>query len=228
MAKSGTVQNPFLFGAGDVALQRFLMLGIMVAGKHAGVQQQKLDQLLDTLGGPFTARQTIFDQLHALYLESGSPHLKIGADAQKFVREEKSLLVRALLSVKTGQYTKLAWSFTELGRRKDEINLRFSSRDHLCSIPGVGMKTASFFIMFTRPGAQMVCLDTHILRYMRETPGFKDVPLSTPPSRTPYLILERQWLKHCERLGRVPAELDFELWSKASKTMKNPKFLTQL
>lgn len=201
-----------------------------MAGKHAGTQQVKLDQLLNIMGYPFKedAGRTIFDVLHEWYVEDGSPVLRIGADAQKLVSRGVNMLVRSLQSVRSGQYTRLAWCLSELGRRKNELNLRTCTRDELCSLPGIGMKTASFFIMFTRPGTQMACLDTHILAYMHATPGFKHVPSSSPPSRTPYLILEQQWLKHCRELGREPAELDFEIWSKASRTMNNPKFLTQL
>lgn len=191
-ADPGTVYNPFVFDATDHQLQRMLMTGVVVAGKVARQQQDKLDQFEVLLWRRAEKAATVFNAMLQV----------ANMDGWSGVED-------MLRKVKMGQYTRVIAAFR--GMVEAKLDLRTCSRDDLVKIPGIGLKTASFFIMFTRRNANIACLDTHILAYMREHNMHPQVPRSTPPPKL-YLELEKVWLFHCKEINRDPAELDFEIW----------------
>jgi thermostable 8-oxoguanine DNA glycosylase len=89
------------------------------------------------------------------------------------------------------------------------LDLKTCSIADLQAIPGIGPKTARFFVLHTRPGAQVACLDTHILKFLAKQ-GFK-VPKSTPSGKR-YLELEKAYLDLCEENSWDPAQKDIEIW----------------
>ncbi len=92
-----------------------------------------------------------------------------------------------------------------------KLNLRTCSREELCKIYGIKMKTASCFIMHSRPNVRMAGLDRHILRFLRDR-GV-DAPQSTPSIKK-YLELEEIYLNICDVEERNPAQFDLEIWNK--------------
>jgi DNA uptake protein ComE-like DNA-binding protein len=116
-----------------------------------------------------------------------------------------------LRSVRTGRYATLEKTFTELTTR--DINLRTCAPEELEEIPGIGPKTARFFIMWTRPGARYAALDTHVLRWLRGK-GI-DAPRTTPSGRK-YRELENIFLWYADSMGLSPRELDAQIWSEAT------------
>jgi len=192
-AEPGTVYNPFLYDATDDRLQYFFLTGIVVAGKVARQQQDKLQKFTQLLRARVGEAPHIFSAIRKLITIDGVHGLN-----------------DLLKQVKMGQYTRITAAFTKAA--SPELDLRTCTRDQLCEIPGVGMKTASFFILFTRPKAGIACLDTHILAYMREKQLAPGIPSVTPGSKALYLALEKVFLKHCYELDRDPAELDFAIW----------------
>jgi hypothetical protein len=230
--KSGTVQNPFLYDADDAALQRFFLLGAFVAGKHAGVMQQKLDAFLAGLNGFVQdgKKREPFQIIHALWASSGMPD-KDGIPTQGRTSSAAAPLPALLREVRTGQYARLARLLNEIAWRVHvrQMKLRTMTRQEICELPGIGMKTASMFCMFTRRGTRMACLDTHILKYMKQHKLLPGVPDATPSSSVLYLKLEQAWLDHCDELQQDPAAYDFEIWKAHSTTMKpGSKFLAQM
>lgn len=197
----GTVYNPMLLNGTDAQLQKLLMTGVVVAGKVARIQQEKLDAFLLQLRNHLVAHKspyanhTPFDQVSAVLGSAGG-----------------ELVIEQLLkSVKLGKYKLLLASFQAMAWGC--YDLRTCTREDLCNIPGVGMKTASFFILFTRPGVRMCCLDTHILQYMKEHELADDVP-RVPRSKKDYLRLEQAFLRYCDEKHphETPAEVDFNIW----------------
>lgn len=89
------------------------------------------------------------------------------------------------------------------------LNLKTCTVDDLQAIPGIGPKTARFFLLHTRPDAMVACLDTHILKFLRI--NGHDAPVSTPSGKR-YLELERIYLDMCVRNGWNPAEKDIQIW----------------
>lgn len=224
----GTVESPFLFDATDTQLERFFLLGAFVAGKHAGMQQIKLDQMLDNLQVQHPFGTSPLDMLQRCWVMDGCPRANLGGEVAELVAHNMYIPAH-LKAVKAGQYTRLSWLFYRVAAlyHDEQFDLRTITREQLIELPGYGLKTASFFLMFTRPGIEMSCLDVHILKYLREKGLAVDAPKSTPPPRE-YMRLEQVFLQHCRTLGRNPAELDFEIWCANSVTMKSRKFLSKM
>jgi thermostable 8-oxoguanine DNA glycosylase len=79
-------------------------------------------------------------------------------------------------------------------------------------VKDIGMKTARFFVMHSRPNQQVACLDTHILKWLGEQGH--EVPTRTPRGQK-YLDLEKIFLDYCNKMGKTPAQLDLEIWNGA-------------
>ena len=56
--QEGTVYNPMLLNGTDAQLQKLLMTGVVVAGKVARIQQEKLDEFLLQLRNFLVARRS--------------------------------------------------------------------------------------------------------------------------------------------------------------------------
>jgi thermostable 8-oxoguanine DNA glycosylase len=93
------------------------------------------------------------------------------------------------------------------------LDLRECSVSDLEAIYGIGPKTARAFIMWSRPNVQHACLDTHILKWLRDQ-GVEGVPKSTPTGKK-YLTLEQTYLKMVPE-GKTAAEFDLEIWKEYS------------
>ena len=77
---------------------------------------------------------------------------------------------------------------------------------------GIGPKSSRYICMCLDPqNARYAALDTHVLKWMRHL-GY-DAPKSTPPAGDKYNKLERLFLEECDKRGRIPAELDLEIWT---------------
>jgi 8-oxoguanine DNA glycosylase-like protein len=195
----GTLYNPFLHNGTDTQLQTLLLTGIVVAGKTARPQQEKLARFLAVMRRNVQGCDITFGR----HVRNPTPFEALGFADSLYIREQ-------LEAVRMGQYARITPAFIQLGEQKPD--LRAITRDQLCGFHGLGMKTASFFLLFTRVKAGLACLDVHILRYMRELNLCDNIPNTTPGSRRKYLELEKVFLNHCQVLDRDPAELDFEIW----------------
>jgi len=172
------------FDRTQAELEEFLLFSIVVAGKNAFVQAQKLHQFLAfSTTSPF---ETI------RYLD------------------RNGLLDSALRSVKMGQYERIGNAFRGVANFfSGESNVTMSL-PLLESIKGVGMKTSRFFFMHTLPNQQYACLDTHILQWLGEKGH--EVPKMTPRGQK-YLWLEQAFLAYCRELNMTPADLDLQIWN---------------
>lgn len=127
-----------------------------------------------------------------------------------------------------GQYDRLSKCWQTIGfgeldgtRIKSGDFLRNASREDFTVIPGIGLKTASFFIMSNRPWVEMAVLDVHILRFLaREFPKYP-VPEQTPQDEDEYNRLEAMFLGCSCKFNMSPAELDLALWQEASNNNNN-------
>ena len=95
-----------------------------------------------------------------------------------------------------------------------QIDLHSCNRTQLVKIKGIGYKTASMFLMYTRRNFTGACLDTHILKYLRDETSVQNVPESTPVTRLEYLRLENDFLNIVKASNKSVAEFDFEIWSR--------------
>ena len=201
----GTVDNPFLFDAKVPELEKFVLVNMFVAGKNASVQQAKLDQFVNCVRRDLG--EHIVDTLGVL----SAIHNTLTND------EVNDKVLGWLKEVKSGQYSRLTNGIVQLAEHigSGKIDLKNCNRAQLTKIKGIGYKTASMFLMYTRRnGPPVACLDTHILKYLREETQTPNVPLTTPVVRAEYRRLEDAFLAIVRTTGKSVAEFDFEIWSR--------------
>jgi hypothetical protein len=200
----GTVDNPFLYDAGIPELEKFILVNMFVAGKNASIQQLKLDQFVDCV------RRDLGDYVvDTLGVLSAINNCLTSATLNDTV-------LGWLKEVKAGQYTRLTTGIIQLAEYigAGKLDLKKCTRGDLVRVKGIGWKTASMFLLYTRRNAKTACLDTHILKYLREEAAIPDVPLTTPTIKSDYIRLEAAFLEIVRLAGKTVAEFDFEIWSR--------------
>lgn len=170
-------------------LEEFLLFAILVAGKTAKTQAEKLEAFLKSkkhVGLP--SDTTPFQYL--IYLTNLQD------------------MVTPMKAYKLGQYNRIEKAFRgilQFQGKLDSVTL-----DDLESIEGIGPKTARFFLLHSRPNQKVAALDTHILKFLAMM-GYK-VPKATPSNKKKYRKIELGFLAECERLEKDPATLDLQIW----------------
>jgi endonuclease III len=117
-----------------------------------------------------------------------------------------------LRHVRTGRYSVLLRAFRWIIEK--DLDLATVSVAELEACPGVGPKTARFFVAWTRPHERVAVLDVHILRWLRAR-GY-DAPTSTPRAGELYDQLERAFIAEADERGKTPRELDLAIWEAGS------------
>lgn len=195
------VQNVTRFDRTDHELEAFFLLAVLVAGKNAKVQQEKLKAFLQpTLAycsGPIDFLWRLCEG-------------EMGYDAPP-------TLVAEMKKHKLGQYGRLAKCFRQLVERTRTLELSKWKVADLEDLHGVGPKTARFFLLHSQPGLRLAVLDTHILAWLRDVKKCRRVPRVTPGDRKKYQFWENRFLYFCDQMGKTPAELDLEIWNQRSK-----------
>lgn len=198
----GTVDNPFLYDASLPELERFILINMFVAGKNASIQQVKLDQFIGCVRRDIG--ENIVDTLGILSaIHNTIPSAEVNDKVFGWLKE-----------VKSGQYSRLTSGITQLAEwiGSGQINLQDCNRAQLVKIKGIGYKTASMFLMYTRRSMKVACLDTHILKYLRDETPVQNVPEFTPVTKAEYIRLESEFLNIVKDSGKSIAEFDFEIW----------------
>lgn len=171
----------------EAQLEEFLLFAIIVAGKKASMQAEKLESFLseDKTLSPFSLIQKMLNN---------------------------NVLMENITKHRLGQYKKIYKSFTQILQFQNKLST--ISVDDLESIHGIGPKTSRFFLLHSRPNQQYAVLDTHILKYMNAQ-GYK-VPKSTP-SKQKYKIVEEQFIKIAETQSLSLADFDLAIWNMYSQ-----------
>lgn len=178
----------------DAELQGFLMFSAAVAGKNADTTIVAVRKLLRAIGADdgFTPFEAV-RRYTRLY----------GCEEFKGRIRESGM----------GCFTSRCKSFLSMAH--SELDLRACTREQLCSLHGIGFKTASMFILFTRRDAgNIAILDVHILRWLHNERNFSDVPLQTPANIGAYERVEKLFVREYHRSGfeGTLAEFDYHLW----------------
>lgn len=192
------------FNRTDEELEELILFLIFVAGKKASTIVKQLESFLNC---ETTVRP--FDLIR--------------------IRACEGLLRHHLEKNRLGQYTKLERALTELVG--SGINLRTCTKEDLMAIHGIGRKSASCFLAWTRKGERVAMLDTHILKWIRHAQhnlGWLDekhplkyfhsylkdvtIPKSTPSSKKLYDTLETFYLDYCDKMGLDPTAYDLHIW----------------
>lgn len=165
-------------------LEEFWLFCMVVAGKKAMTQAKLLDTFLE--GYRSDSEQTPFDILRDM--------------------QGKGLLGQQLRASRLGQYTRLERAFV----MSLTLDLKTCSVTDLENLPGVGSKTARFFLLHTRPNQQIAVLDTHVLHHMRDL-GLT-TQKGTPPKGPKYDALEKVFIKLALASGMSIADYDLHIW----------------
>lgn len=192
--------NPYSitnFNRTDYELQEFLLFCIVVAGKTAHIQADKLDYFLND------SKVALNSFCSDKQLDNIKPFDIIN------LLNENNILLLQIIKAKLGQYNKIYKAFQYISNIKNKINLKECTTEELEIIPGVGLKTSRFFILHSRNTTSIAVLDVHILKFLKSLGH--DVPKTTP-NKKKYYFLEQKFLDYCRNENMHPAEADLEIW----------------
>ena len=211
--------------------QEFLMFGAAVAGKDARFTSKQLGRAWSSLRYQETKRRTQARM-------RAEPHIHPRQHFERAAAEVKQLspyeLVRSARNLEgtlhragATPHTLRAKTFRALAQR--DLAPEKADFETLASVPGVGSKTAKFYLTHSRAGERHAVLDTHLLGWMRDH-GVR-APRHTPGSPTQYRKLEQQYLAladkhvgpgtscpHCPHAGAAAhADFDLNVWRDRSQ-----------
>ena len=191
------------FDRTEEELQLFLLFCIVVAGKTAYIQADKLEQFLCSVNERLMMPLCV------------SPFQTIKS------ADQHGILMEEIQKAKLGQYKKIHSAFKYISER--EYNLKRMTPDQLELIPGVGMKSSRFFLLHSDINYQnnIAILDTHILKFIKENIDDR-APKSTPTIRVTYKYWEDVFLHWCELNNKNVADFDLEVWKSFARTKKDP------
>lgn len=181
-------------------LQEFLLFCVMCAGKSSTVQAQKLSHFLSL----FSKRPgwTHFERLRGL---------------------SKETMLRYLKEAKVGKYKLIGDCIWLISPAHGLCDLHtwnidpHEKRKALIECPGIGIKTASLFLLHSERDSRMAVLDTHLLKYLRKLYPKARIPKASPQSMDKYREIEDMWLGYCYRNGHDPATHDLNVWKEKGK-----------
>ena len=185
-----TPHNITNYNRTQAELEEFLLFAILVAGKTAKTQAEKLNQFLTSAK---VCDISPFDWIEKLSQYCG--------------------LMDSMKHYKLGQYNRLDKAFKGILQFKGKLDS--VSAQELETIDGIGPKTSRFFLLHSRPNLRVAVLDTHILKFLSEM-GYK-VPKATPSSKKKYRKIELDFLAECDKQGKNVADMDLEIWKSYSK-----------
>ena len=190
------------FNRTEEELQLFLLFCIVVAGKTAYIQAEKLDQFLASVN------ERLMMPEHVKPFQS-----IISAD-------HHGILMQEIQKAKLGQYKKIYAGFKYISENK--FDLTRMTPEKLELIPGVGMKTSRFFLLHSDKNYQkyIAILDTHILKFIKENIDNR-APKSTPTIKVTYKYWEDVFLHWCEQNNKNVADFDLEVWKSYARTKSN-------
>ena len=183
-------------------LEEFLLFCIVVAGKTAYIQAQKLNDFLVSVNTRLMMPENInpFQSLKSA--------------------EQHGILFEEIKKAKLGQYKKIYSGFKFI--TQIDYNLSKMTPQILEKIPGVGMKTSRFFLLHsdTFYKDKIAILDTHILKFIKENIDDR-APKSTPVIPLTYRFWEDMFLSWCKQNDKNVADFDLEVWKSYARTAKN-------
>lgn len=178
------------FDRTESELQEFFLFTVVVAGKTAYIQANKLEMFLKNA---WLKSMTPFEYIDYLI--------------------KKDHLREMVCEVKLGQYNRLTTVF----KNSTKLDLSTVTTDELEKIPGIGPKTSRFFLLHSRPNQKFAVLDTHVLTWLGENVANLVVPKTTPQSPSRYKTLESIFLKEAKKRNITPEDFDLQIWNEKGR-----------
>lgn len=175
-------------------LEEFILFCINVAGKKSAIEAPKLEVFIERAKN-ITKETTPFNCIRKL--------IKLGR------------LNEIMHWAKLSPYAQRYNSYVAVAKIKD---LQTVTLNRLLQVPGIGLKTARFFLSHSREDFDEPMLDTHILRFLRDQ-GYADAPKSTPSNENTYRYFANIFKNIARQLGKSVTDLDLEIWKQYSKTI---------
>ena len=175
-------------------LEEFILFCINVAGKKSAIEAPKLEVFIERAKN-ITKETTPFNCIRKL--------IKLGR------------LNEIMHWAKLSPYAQRYNSYVAVAKIKD---LQTVTLNRLLQVPGIGLKTARFFLSHSREDFDEPMLDTHILRFLRDQ-GHTDAPKSTPSNENTYRYFANIFKNIARQLGKSVTDLDLEIWKQYSKTI---------
>ena len=164
-------------------LEWFLLFCISTAGKNAMVTAKKINDGIDV----HTTRSSI--PVHWNQYSIGC------SDTMPINYEYCSEWIEFAKLFKLGKYDLIRKSSENIIKNGIHKRLDTVTLDELLRIPGVGNKTARFFLMHSSPGFEGAVIDTHIHGWLEKV---CQTDLPKPTTTAKYQSLERLWLSMTE------------------------------
>lgn len=174
-------------------LEEFILFCINVAGKKSAIEAPKLEVFIERAKN-ITKETTPFNCIRKL--------IKLGR------------LNEIMHWAKLSPYAQRYNSYVAVAKIKD---LQSVTLNRLLQVPGIGLKTARFFLSHSREDFDEPMLDTHILRFLRDQ-GYVDAPKSTPSNENTYHYFSNIFKNIARQLGKSVTDLDLEIWKQYSGT----------
>jgi len=174
-------------------LEEFILFCINVAGKKSAIEAPKLEVFIER-AKDITKETTPFNCIKKL--------IKLGR------------LNEIMHWAKLSPYAQRYNSYVAVAKIKD---LQSVTLNRLLQVPGIGLKTARFFLSHSREDFDEPMLDTHILRFLRDQ-GYVDAPKSTPTNENTYHYFANIFKNIARQLGKSVTDLDLEIWKQYSGT----------
>ena len=175
-------------------LQEFLLFCINVAGKKSSIEAPKLEVFIQR-AKDITKESTPFNCIKKL--------IKLGR------------LQEIMHWAKLSPYKQRYNSYVDAVKLGD---LQTVTLNRLLQVPGIGLKTARFFLSHSREDFDEPMLDTHILQFLRDN-GYKNAPKSTPSNLGVYNYYANIFKMFARVSGKSVTDLDLEIWKQYSKTI---------
>ena len=185
-------QNITNFNRTNEELELFFLFCIFVANKNSSVTALKVNSMAEEMAEQFGKNSSPFR-----YINQMVKYGKITGWLEKW---------------KIGQYKRftetmkqIAQTFVIEGRYLENCSVA-----DLQDIKGVGMKTARFFALHSRPTCTLAVLDTHVLKWLKEI--YDTTHTSTPSNYQDYKLLEGLFLGECYKWQKSAVEMDTFIW----------------
>ena len=216
-------QNITNFNRDGEELEEFLLFGILVAGGKSSIAAKAVNDLVARL--KITWNNEVYRQIndHRISLMRRlSDYVCVsvlGTDMlpSEFLAEKFKEMGIRWHNQKAKNVIRLMETMYPMGGL-NVLALATKPLEVIEKLPGVGRKTARFFILHSRRDAECSVLDTHVLKYLRDS-GVPNVPKSTPSSKSEYERLSKEFMLLKPDSVSL-AEFDLQIWTKYASGYK--------